>query len=91
MSNFDEIKRILQEEKEKMEFEKTVKRVYSKPKNYYNKLSAQVKKAGKQSPGGLDCFKEENMYYTEKETNDYLSGSSYMENYNAMKGQDDWD
>lgn len=91
MSNFDDVMKILREEKEKYEFEQTVKKVYSKPKDYYNKLSRQVKKAGKQSPGGLDCFKEENMYYSAKETSDYLAGTSYMETYSAMKSQDDWD
>ena len=38
----------------------------------------------------VECFKEENMYYTEKETKDYLAGTSYMETYNAMKDHDDW-
>lgn len=92
---FNDIKKILQEEKAKYEAEKefknAVKAVYSRPKNHYNKLTKSVKKAGHQSPGGLDCFKEENMYYTEKQTNDYLAGSSYMETYNAMKDQDSWD
>lgn len=93
--NFDEIKKALQEEKAKydaeQEFKQAVKNVYSKPKDYYNKLTASVKKAGHQSPGNLDCFKEENMYYTEKQTKDYLQGTSYMETYNSMKDQDSWD
>jgi hypothetical protein len=29
------------------------------------------------------------MYYTEKETQDYIAGSSYMDAYNEMKN--DWD
>jgi hypothetical protein len=31
------------------------------------------------------------MYYTEKQTQDYLKGTSYMETYNSMKDQDNWD
>ena len=92
---FNDIKKILLEEKAKydaeQEFKNAVKTVYSRPKNHYNKLTKSVKKAGHQSPGGLDCFKAENMYYTEKQTNDELAGSSYMETYNAMKDQDSWD
>lgn len=94
-NNFKEWKAALLAEKKKYdeekEFKATVKKVYSKPRDYYNKLSASVKKAGHQSPGGLDCFKEENMYYSEKQTKDYLAGTSYMETYNAMKDQDNWD
>lgn len=89
--DFKDIKKALLEEKEKyqaeQEFKAAVKKVYSRPKNY---LTKQVKKAGKQAPGSLECFKEENMYYTEKETKDYLAGTSYMETYNAMKEHDDW-
>lgn len=89
-SRLELIKEAAKKHQEEMEFKATVKRVYSRPKDHYNKLSKTVKKAGHQSPGGLDCFKEENMYYTEKQTKDYLEGTSYMETYNAMKEQDDW-
>lgn len=89
--DFNDIKEALLEEKAKIEAEKefkaTVRKVYSRPKNY---LTQQVKKAGKQAPGSLECFKEENMYYSKKETQAYLDGSSYMETYNAMKEHDDW-
>jgi len=81
------IKEAAQKLKEEQEFKATVKKVYSRPKNY---LTQQVKKAGKQAPGSLECFKEENMYYTEKETQDYLAGTSYMETYQSMKDHDDW-
>ena len=58
MDNFKEWKEALLAEKQKYdeekEFKATVKKVYSKPKDYYNKLTASVKKAGLQSPGGLD-------------------------------------
>ena len=95
MDNFKEWKEALLAEKQKYdeekEFKATVKKVYSKPKDYYNKLTASVKKAGHQSPGGLDCFKDENRVFSEKNTQKYLQNTSYFETYNAMKEQDSWD
>ena len=95
MDNFKEWKEALLAEKQKYdeekEFKATVKKVYSKPKDYYNKLTASVKKAGHQSPGGLDCFKDENRVFSEKNTQKYLQSTSYFETYNAMKEQDSWD
>jgi len=94
-NNFKEWKEALLAEKQKYdeekEFKATVKKVYSKPRDYYNKLSASVKKAGHQSPGGLDCFKDENRVFSEKNTQKYLQSTSYFETYNAMKEQDSWD
>ena len=46
-------------------------------------------KAGKDAPGSLECFKDENRYYSERETRDYIEASSYFESYQAMK--EDWD
>ncbi len=80
------IKAAAQKVKEQNEFKAAVKKVYSRPKS---KLTQSVKKAGHLAAGSLDCFKEENMYYSDKETQDYIAGSSYMDTYNAMK--DDWD
>ena len=54
----------------------------------HKKLTQQVKKAGKDSPGSLDCFKEENMYYSDKDTERYLEGTSYMDAYNANRSAD---
>ena len=54
----------------------------------HKKLTQQVKKAGKESPGSLDCFREENMYYSDKDTERYLESSSYMDAYNANKFAD---
>ena len=34
-------------------------------------------------------FKEENMFYTDKETQDFIAGSSLMDAYNDQKN--DWD
>jgi len=53
-----------------------------------NKLTEAVKKAKHLSAGQLECFSEENMYYTDKETQDFLAGSSYMDNYRSTN---DWD
>jgi len=83
------IKAAAEKQRAQKEFDETVKKVYSRPKDAYSKLTASVKKAAPQAPGNLDCFKEENMYYSDRETQDYLAGSSYMDTYNAMKN--DWD
>ena len=55
-----------------------------------SKLTQQVKKAGKQSPGGLDCFKEENMYHSEKDISRYLEDTSYMDAYHSSKIDQEW-
>jgi len=81
------IKEAAEKAKAKKEFDATVRKVYSRPKSH---LTQQVKKAGKQSPGSLECFKEENMHYSDKNTQDYIAGSSYMDVYNEMKSHDDW-
>lgn len=51
-------------------------------------LTAQVKKAGKQSPGSLEFNSPENMYYSDKNTARFLENSSYMDAYNANKSAD---
>lgn len=56
----------------------------------HKKLTKSMKKAGHQAPSSLESFKEENMYYTERETQDFLSGSSIMETYQAMRTQDEY-
>ena len=92
---FEQIRAYLQEEKrkydEEQEFKETVKRVYSRPKVNYNKLSASMKKSAHLNSGGLDLHKDENRHYSKENTQRYLEGSSYMEAYNAMKEQDSWD
>jgi hypothetical protein len=81
---FEDIKAMLKQEKEKYDFEKAVEKAYSK------KLTKQVKKAGHQAPGSLECFKDEHRFYSQEETRDYLQGSSYYENHQAMRSQDDY-
>ena len=56
----------------------------------HKKLTQSMKKSGHQAPSSLESFTPENMYYTEKETRDYLAGTSLMETYQAMKSQDDY-
>ena len=80
---FDELKKILLEEKQKYDFEKAIEKVYQ------SKLTKQMKKAGKQSPGSLDCFRDEERTYSPQETDRYIQGTSYFENYQAMKGYDE--
>ena len=88
---FDNVMAALKAEKEKYDFEQTVKKVYSKPIKNYNKLTKSVKKAAHQSPGGLECFKDEYRTYSNKEVRTYLDGTSYFETYNAMRGQDSYE
>lgn len=83
--SFDELKQFLLKEKEEMEFQKVVKKVYSRPK-----LTRQVKKAAA-TTSSLECFKEENMYYSPQQTQTYLEGTSYYETYSAMRGQDSYE
>ena len=56
----------------------------------HKKLTKSVKKAEHQAPKSLEAFSEENLYYTDKETKDYLAGTSYMETYESMRSQDEY-
>ena len=91
--SFGQIRAYLKEEKQKYdeekEFQKTVKRVYARPKTY-GRLTKSVKKAAHLSSGGLDLHKDENRHYTKENTDRWLSGTSYMETYEAMRSQDDY-
>ena len=91
--SFDKFKAELQQIKEKYEMKDIIANLDARKAaiKEQSKLTKQVKKAGKQAPGGLDCFKEENMNYSAKETRDWLEGTSYFENYEAMAQQDSWD
>lgn len=93
--SFEQIRAYLQEEKKKydeeQEFKATVKKVYSRPKVNYNKLSASMKKSAHLNANGLDLHKDENRHYSQENTQRWMEGTSYMESYNAMKDQDSWD
>lgn len=56
----------------------------------HKKLTKSVKKAEHQAPKSLEAFSEENLYYSDRETKDFLSGTSIMETYEAMRVQDDY-
>ena len=94
-NSFEEYKKILLAEKKKyeaeQEFKQAVKKVYAKPRDYYNKLSRSMKKSAHLNAGGLDLHKDENRHYSKENTDRWLASTSYAENYNAMKDQDSWD
>ena len=83
------IKAAAEKARDEQIFKKTVKSVYSKPKYKAPRLTQSMKKAAHLSPGNLDCFKEENMYYSDKDTQAFIAGSSIMDAYN--EGKNDWD
>ena len=80
---------------EELEFQEAVKNLDERKAakkeelKLHKKLTKSVGKAGKDAPGSLECFKDENRYYSERETRDYIEASSYFESYQAMK--EDWD
>ena len=51
------------------------------------KLTKAVKKAGQHAPKNLDAFSESNMYYTDKEVDRFIQGSSIFETYNATRDE----
>ena len=90
--SFDKLKAELQQIKEKYEMEDIIANLDARKAiiKEQSKLTKQVKKAGKQSPGGLDCFKEENMYHSEKDISRYLEDTSYMDAYADSKLDSEW-
>ena len=91
--SFEQLKKQLNQFKEEKEMQDIIANLDARKAaiKESQRLTKQVKKAGKQSPGGLDCFKEENMYYSAKDTQRWMEGTSYFENYQAMKGQDNYE
>src|SRR6056300_1448397 len=89
--SFEQLKKQLNQFKEEKEMQDIIanldsrKAAIKEEMKLHKKLTASVKKAGKQSPGGLDCFKEENMYHSEKNIERYLDGTSYMDAFEASK------
>ena len=90
--SFDKLKAELNQYKEKYEMEDIIANLDARKAiiKEQSKLTKQVKKAGKQSPGGLDCFKEENMYHSEKNISRYLEDTSYMDAYADSKLDSEW-
>ena len=56
----------------------------------HKKLTKSVKKAEHLAPKSLEALSEDNLYYTDRETQDYLAGTSYMETYESMRSQDEY-
>jgi hypothetical protein len=93
MSNtFELLKAELNQYKEEKDMQEMIAKLDARKSiiKEQSKLTKQVKKAGKQSPGGLDCFKEENMYHSEKNISRYLEDSSIMHAYDASKLDQEW-
>lgn len=90
--SFDKFKAELQQIKEKYEMKDIIANLDARKAaiKKQSKLTKQVKKAGKQAPGGLDCFKEENMYHSEKDISRYLEDTSYMDAYHSSKIDQEW-
>ena len=90
--SFEQLKKQLNQFKEEKEMQDIIANLDARKAaiKESQRLTRQVKKAGKQSPGGLDCFKEENMYHSEKDTARYLEGTSYMDAFEASKLDQEW-
>jgi len=90
-NNIETIKAELLKIDEELKFNAAVKRVYSRPKNHYNKLTASMKKAAHQTPSSLECFKEKNMYYSDKQVNEWIKSTEMFENFHHSNNNCDWD
>ena len=90
--SFEQLKKQLNQFKEEKEMQDIIANLDARKAaiKASQRLTRQVKKAGKQSPGGLDCFKEENMYHSEKNIERYLEGTSYMDAFAASKLDQEW-
>lgn len=79
---------------EELEFQETVRKLderkakIKEEMKLHKKLTASVKKAGKQTASSLECNSPENMYYSEKDVSSFLENSSYMDAYNANRSAD---
>ena len=80
---------------EELEFQETIRRlderkakIKADQKKIKKDLTSQMKKAGHLKAGTLDLNSPENMYYSEKETQDWFEGSSLMDAYNANRSAD---
>tara|TARA_B110000459_G_C16470017_1_gene429263 strand:- start:18 stop:314 length:297 start_codon:yes stop_codon:yes gene_type:complete len=94
--SFEALKAELLKFKEQKEIQKIIinldtrKKAIKEEIKLHKKLTASVKKAGKQSPGSLDFNSPENMYHSEKDTARYLEGTSYMDAFEASKLDQEW-
>jgi len=87
---------IIKQAAEKAQMKKVIKDLDSRKAaikeemKLHKKLTKSVKKAEHLAPKSLEAFSEENLYYSDRETQDFLSGTSIMENYEAMRSQDEY-
>ena len=94
--SFEQLKKELLQFKEQKEMQDIVIKLETRKKaikeeiKLHKKLTASVKKAGKQSPGSLDFNSPENMYHSDKDTARYLEGTSYMDAFEASKLDQEW-
>ena len=95
--SFDDIKAMLQQEvkkhKEEVKFQEAIAKLDARKaeiKKKQSKLTKSVMSAKHQSPGGLDLHSDENRHYSKENTQKWLEGTSYYENYQAMRNQDDY-
>ncbi len=80
---------------EELKFQETIRKlderkaaIKAEQKKVKKDLTAQIKKAGHLKSGALDLNRPENMYYSEKETQDWFENSSLMDAYNANRSAD---
>lgn len=84
------IKKIAEKQREEKQFQESIAKLDARKAaiKATRKLTKTVKAAGRQAPSSLDCFSSENMYYTDKQNQEFLDGSSYMDTYRATKFSD---
>ena len=94
---FADIKAMLKQEvkkhKEEVKFQEAIAKLDARKaeiKKKQSKLTKSVMSAKHQSPGGLDLHSDENRHYSKENTQKWLEGTSYYENYQAMRNQDDY-
>ena len=98
--SFEQLKKQLNQFKEEKEMQDiinnldtrkaAIKEQQKQEMRLHKKLTASVKKAGKQMPGSLDFNSPENMYHSQKDIGRYLEGTSYMDAYESSKLDQEW-
>ena len=80
---------------EELKFQETIKKLDARKakikadqKKIKKDLTLQIKKAGHLKSGSLDLNRPENMYYSEKETQDWFESSSLFDAYSANRSAD---
>ncbi len=94
---FEQLRSFLKEEvkkhKEEVAFQESIAKLDARKaeiKKKQSKLTKSVMSAKSQAPGGLDLHHDNNRHYSKENTQKWLEGTSYYENYQAMRNQDDY-